>query len=232
METGRTPDADPLHARKVQAAEQMEAAARVVAAERLRRGIPIDPDTDPNRTGLIGPEYTPITTTLGHLGAKRTSTNPNMAGLIVHLLGQAGASRGRLRRGRVLGVLPGAQHRGALRARGHGHPAGLRELGRGLDLRGHPPRLHLARHGAGPGRPPGVPVALGCGRPGRDRAGLPALRRRGAAAGPGGDGALGPAGARRERRGRRSRPTSSVAGSFTSASAAARRRCSSTSAAA
>jgi len=94
VETGRTPDADPLHARKVQAAEQMGAAARVVAAERLRRGIPIDPDADPNRTGLIGPEYTPITTTLGHLGAKRTSTNPNMAGLLVHLLGQAGAAAG------------------------------------------------------------------------------------------------------------------------------------------
>ena len=94
METGRTPDADPLHARKVQAAEQMGAAVRIVAAERLRRGIPIDPDTDLNRTGLIGPEYTPITTTLGHLGAKRTSTNPNMAGLVVHLLGQAGAAPG------------------------------------------------------------------------------------------------------------------------------------------
>lgn len=94
MEIGRTPDADPLHARKVQAAEGMGAAARVVAAERLRRGIPIDPDTDPNHTGLIGPDYTPITTTLGHLPAKRTSTNPNMAGLIVHLLGQAGATPG------------------------------------------------------------------------------------------------------------------------------------------
>jgi poly-gamma-glutamate system protein len=94
VEIGRTPDADPLHARKVQAAEQMGAAARVVAAERLRRGIPIDPDTDPNRTGLIGPEYTPITTTLGHLPAKRTSTNPNMAGLVAHLLGRAGAAPG------------------------------------------------------------------------------------------------------------------------------------------
>jgi poly-gamma-glutamate system protein len=94
VEFGRTPAADPLHARKVLAAERMGAAARVVAAERLQRGIPIDPETDPNRTGLIGPEHTPITTTLGHLSAKRTSTNPNMAGLIVHLLGQAGVAAG------------------------------------------------------------------------------------------------------------------------------------------
>jgi poly-gamma-glutamate system protein len=94
MEALRTPAADPLHGRKVSAAERMAEAARVVAAEREGRGIPIDPGSDPNRTGLIGPEFTPITTTLGHLPAKRTSTNPNMAGLIAHLLGRAGAAPG------------------------------------------------------------------------------------------------------------------------------------------
>jgi poly-gamma-glutamate system protein len=94
LEFARSPVADPLHDRKVDAAQRMQAAMRLIAAERLGRGIPIDPETDPNRTGLIGPEHTPITTTLGHLGAKRTSTNPNMAGLIVHLLGQAGVEPG------------------------------------------------------------------------------------------------------------------------------------------
>jgi poly-gamma-glutamate system protein len=94
LELGRGPAADPLATQTQQASERMQAAARVIAAERTVRGLPIDPATDPNRTGLIGPEHTPITTTLGHLGAKRTSTNPNMAGLVVQLLGRAGATPG------------------------------------------------------------------------------------------------------------------------------------------
>jgi poly-gamma-glutamate system protein len=57
-------------------------------------GIEIDEATDPNRTCLIGPELTPLMTTLGHLDAKRTTTDPAMASLIVHLLGQAGVSAG------------------------------------------------------------------------------------------------------------------------------------------
>ncbi|MBN2010859.1 poly-gamma-glutamate system protein [candidate division KSB1 bacterium] len=38
---------------------------------------------DPNNTQLIGDEYTPITTTLGNLSAKRTATNPDFAALLV-----------------------------------------------------------------------------------------------------------------------------------------------------
>lgn len=94
LEFERGPAEDPLAAQTQQASERMQAAARVIAAERTVRDLPIDPEADPNRTGLIGPEHTPITTTLGHLGAKRTSTNPNMAGLVVQLLGQAGATPG------------------------------------------------------------------------------------------------------------------------------------------
>jgi poly-gamma-glutamate system protein len=57
-------------------------------------GIEIDEDTDPNRTCLIGPELTPLMTTLGHLDAKRTTTDPSLASLIVHLLAEAGVSAG------------------------------------------------------------------------------------------------------------------------------------------
>lgn len=38
---------------------------------------------DPNRTGLIGIEYSPMTTTLGDLSAKRSATNPDFAALLV-----------------------------------------------------------------------------------------------------------------------------------------------------
>jgi poly-gamma-glutamate system protein len=57
-------------------------------------GIEIDDVDDPNRTCLIGPEYTALMTTLGHLDAKRTTTDPAMASLVVHLLDQAGVSAG------------------------------------------------------------------------------------------------------------------------------------------
>ena len=94
LEAGRIPQADPLYAAKLQAAKRMELALRVLRDERLERGIPIEPGIDPNATGLIGSELTALTTTLGHLPAKRTSTNPNMAGAIVAMLGRAGAKSG------------------------------------------------------------------------------------------------------------------------------------------
>ncbi len=57
-------------------------------------GIEIDEVTDPNRTCLIGPELTPLMTTLGHIDAKRTTTDPAMASVLVHLLNDAGVSAG------------------------------------------------------------------------------------------------------------------------------------------
>jgi poly-gamma-glutamate system protein len=57
-------------------------------------GISIDGTLDPNGTCLIGPQYTPLFTTLGQLEAKRTSLNPDVAGLLVHLLEKAGVAAG------------------------------------------------------------------------------------------------------------------------------------------
>jgi poly-gamma-glutamate system protein len=56
--------------------------------------LEIDDTLDPNHTGLIGPQYSPLFTTVGHLEAKRTSTVPAMAALTVHLLDQAGVEPG------------------------------------------------------------------------------------------------------------------------------------------
>jgi poly-gamma-glutamate system protein len=46
----------------------------------------IDNMNDPNETGLIGHEYSPITSERGSFSAKSTSTNPNFAALIVEFL--------------------------------------------------------------------------------------------------------------------------------------------------
>jgi len=54
----------------------------------------LDEKNDINKTALIGMEFSSITTTVGDLEAKRTTTNPNFAGLLVFLLREAGLQRG------------------------------------------------------------------------------------------------------------------------------------------
>jgi len=71
------------------AARIMQNAISVIRDYCDQSGIEIDSAIDPNQTGLVGPEYSELTTTIGHLEAKRTTTNPNIASLIVHLLYQA-----------------------------------------------------------------------------------------------------------------------------------------------
>lgn len=46
------------------------------------------------QSGLVGDEYTEITTTLGAIEAKRTATDPDMAALLVRMFIQAGLQRG------------------------------------------------------------------------------------------------------------------------------------------
>ena len=78
----------------LEAARIMSKAVALVGNHFDRTGIPIDETVDPNHTGLVGPEHSELATTLGQLEAKRTTTNPNMAGLVVHLLREAGVTAG------------------------------------------------------------------------------------------------------------------------------------------
>lgn len=72
---------------QIEATNKTKEAFDAVKQKRLELNIPIDKDFDPLETGLIGDMQTifdySITTTLGTLDAKRISTNPNFAGLIV-----------------------------------------------------------------------------------------------------------------------------------------------------
>ena len=56
--------------------------------------IPIDRINDPNETGLIGTQYSPITTERGDLNAKLTSTNPNLAALVIKLIKRTSVKKG------------------------------------------------------------------------------------------------------------------------------------------
>ncbi len=76
------------------ASEIMKQAMDAIKDCQEEKGILVDKETDPNQTALIGLKFSPITTSLGNLRAKRTTTNPNLAGEVVHLFWQAGVEMG------------------------------------------------------------------------------------------------------------------------------------------
>lgn len=78
----------------IKASEIMEQALAALRECREEKGVAVDKENDFNETGLIGVKFSPTTTSLGSLKAKRTAANPNFAGLIVYLLNKAGVSRG------------------------------------------------------------------------------------------------------------------------------------------
>jgi len=78
----------------LRASALMNKASETIRLCREAKGVPINRRDDINQTGLIGLEWSLITTSLGNLEAKRTTTNPNFAGLIVSLLDEAGVKKG------------------------------------------------------------------------------------------------------------------------------------------
>jgi poly-gamma-glutamate system protein len=77
----------------LQAARWWVEASRIIYQAKLDRGIPISPE-DSAQTGLIGEEYSPITTTLGSLRSKLISANPDFAALMVRWLWSVGVKDG------------------------------------------------------------------------------------------------------------------------------------------
>ena len=84
----------PYYDEQIQAAELMKSSLEAIKEERLKRAIPLDVGLDPNQTGIIGEEYTELTTTLGNLEAKRTSSNPAFAALLVKYFKEANLKKG------------------------------------------------------------------------------------------------------------------------------------------
>jgi len=84
------PAADVMQA----AARRMARAEHAVAQKRQSLGINIDPALDPYRTGLIGIETSILTTTIGDIVAKRTTTNTAFAALVVRYFYELGLRPG------------------------------------------------------------------------------------------------------------------------------------------
>ena len=84
----------PYYDEQIQAAQLMKSSLKAIKEERLKRNIPLDIGLDPNQTGIIGKEYTQLTTTLGNLDAKRTSTNPAFAALLMKYFKEVNLKKG------------------------------------------------------------------------------------------------------------------------------------------
>jgi len=97
----------PLRDTQLRAARLMVEAEASLKEALIAQSIPIEAGLDPNGTGLIGPEWTALTTTLGALEAKRTSLNPNFAALMVRWFHEAGLNEGDLIAVGASGSFPG-----------------------------------------------------------------------------------------------------------------------------
>lgn len=91
---------------KTAAAELTRKAFETIRAAVDSLHIVIDNINDPNETGLIGIQYSPITTERGDLTAKLTATNPNFAAMIIELLKTAGLKKGDTAAVALSGSLP------------------------------------------------------------------------------------------------------------------------------
>ncbi len=92
---------------KVAAAERMTRAMQVLKDSRMAEAVFMDNINDPNETGLIGRQFTYITTDEGDLNAKISVLDPNVAAMVVDYLTRAGVQRGDPVAMTVTGSMPG-----------------------------------------------------------------------------------------------------------------------------
>ena len=94
LELTKTMIPAPDYAQKLAASRQTLACLESIHELKAELGLETDETADINDTGLIGLEYSFITTTIGNLEAKRTSTNPNMAAVVVDMFTELGLQPG------------------------------------------------------------------------------------------------------------------------------------------
>lgn len=94
LETTKVRVKDNLYDKKIEAAKKLNDCFDTIRNEKIKRQIYIDQNIDVNMTGMIGERYTEITTTLGNLESKRTSTNSNIVTMIIDMITEAGLEKG------------------------------------------------------------------------------------------------------------------------------------------
>ena len=101
----------PVHAvayeKKLRAVALMQRAERAIAAAKRNRGVAIDERNDPEGSGVIGPQFSLVTTDRGVQSAKVLAAHPNFAAAATQLMIQAGVGEGDLVAIGMTGSLPG-----------------------------------------------------------------------------------------------------------------------------
>ena len=101
----------PVHAKafhmKTDAVRIMLKAEQTIAKVKRERGIAVDTPNDPDGTGVIGPQFTLVTTDRGSQSAKLLAAHPNFAAAVTQMLLQAKVRRGDLVAVGMTGSLPG-----------------------------------------------------------------------------------------------------------------------------
>ncbi|MEK7348935.1 MAG: poly-gamma-glutamate system protein [Candidatus Eisenbacteria bacterium] len=102
---------EPVHAKayqmKLRAVALAQSAGRAIAATKKERGIVSDPGNDPEGSGLIGPQFSLITTDRGVQAAKALAAHPNFAAAVTQMMLEAGVRSGDLVAVGMTGSLPG-----------------------------------------------------------------------------------------------------------------------------
>jgi poly-gamma-glutamate system protein len=93
VENGKIEVKQKWYNEKLEAAQLSQLAAKQLKSYRFEKGVFVDVINDPNQTGLIGQEYTMVTTDRGYIDAKLSTTNPNFAAVVVQLLKDAGVEQ-------------------------------------------------------------------------------------------------------------------------------------------
>ena len=101
----------PVHAeayrKKIEALRLMQRAEKAIASAKHERGIAIDSRNDPEMSGVVGPQFTLITTDRGAQAAKALAAHPNFAAAVTQMLLEAGVRDSDLVAVGMTGSLPG-----------------------------------------------------------------------------------------------------------------------------
>ena len=98
--------ADAYHM-KLEALHTMQQAEKLIGEARRARGLSVDAHNDPDGYGVIGPQFSLITTDRGSQAAKSLAAHPNFAAAVTQMLLQAGVRRDDLVAVGMTGSLPG-----------------------------------------------------------------------------------------------------------------------------
>lgn len=104
----KTINISPSYKDKVEAAQLMKQAMKILKEYRMEKSVFIDIENDPNETGLVGSPFSLITTDEGDLDAKLTTLDPNFSAAVVDLMYQIDLTAGDTVAVLMTGSMPGA----------------------------------------------------------------------------------------------------------------------------